>query len=294
MLGSNHSLDAFCVQSRKWALLQGTRGERMTVLQVIEGEREELRQKSQPIQCIDGAVVELARDLLETLRVYHVASLSAPQCGRYVRMFVTDILGKQQVWINPEITEFEGKSGSVESCASFPDLNLEVKRPEKLVVQVLELNGATTTQTLSGIEARLVAHEIDHLDGIIFHDRLDAEELFEQMLNSVETSSSDIDFEELQEFEESDDTWDIADVTDMNAGDEMSIDDSENEEVDEDIQQILDLLADGVWKITLAVELLKEFDLDEQELDQLACLERLGEDLSESVTYFESTFGDEA
>ncbi|QSO46387.1 peptide deformylase [Alicyclobacillus mengziensis] len=246
------------------------------ILEILTGDRSELRQQSRSIAGIDGAIQQLVADMLETMRACHMASLSAPQCGKPLRLFVTEIYGESKVWMNPEVLKTEGEQASVESCASFPDLTLEVPRPQTMVIHTMQLDGSPVVQTISGIEARLVAHELDHLDGILFQDHLDAESLFEQMLGTTDEYTI-----QGEDPIASDDGPFAADSSFESGQAEIESD-------EEELQHILDLLADSGWKLALAAELLRDYELDEEQEAQLQRLDGLENAISESVTYWEN------
>lgn len=252
------------------------------ILEILTGDRSELRQQSRSIAGIDGAIQQLVADMLDTMHACHMASLSAPQCGKPLQLFVTEIYGEPKVWMNPEVLKAEGEQASVESCASFPDLTLEVPRPQTMVVHTMQLDGSAVVQTIAGIEARLVAHELDHLAGILFQDHLAAESLFEQMLGTID--------EDL-----------IQDGDSIESGDDPFAADSsfesgaaEIERDEEELQHILDLLADSGWKLALAVELLRDYELDEEQEGQLQRLDGLENAISESVAYWENELSDDS
>lgn len=253
------------------------------VLEVLLGECEGLRKVSLPIQAVDGEIVQLARDLFDTMHASHLASLCAPQCGKHLRMFVTELLGERQIWINPEVLAVQGRQDSVESCASFPDLTLEVSRPETLTVRTIELNGSSVIRTVSGVLARLVAHELDHLDGVLFQDQLDSTQLFEQMMRGMDTGEVDYDgHSELSNANR---------PSEEESGVEAEAAGDSEWATDEELGQLLDLLNDGLWKLSLARELLRDYDLDKEEQTQLQILERLQDEFAQSVEYWETLFG---
>ncbi|QSO52295.1 peptide deformylase [Alicyclobacillus curvatus] len=250
------------------------------ILEILTGDCDELRQQSRSISGIDGPVRQLASDILETMHACHMASLSAPQCGKPLRLFVTELFGESKVWINPEVMNLEGEQASVESCASFPDVTLELPRPQTIVIHTIQLDGSAVLRTVSGIEARLVAHELDHLEGILYQDHLESETLFEQMLGNADDSWTESEDEETE-------TWPTSLPSEQ---DNESQQDNENEY--EALQHILDLLADSAWKLTLAVELLRDYELDEEQAAQLCALDALEDAISESVTYWENELSD--
>lgn len=131
-----------------------------------------LRKKCRPIEKIDERIVELARDMVETMYNAEGVGLAAPQVGILKRLVVIDVGDGPINMINPEIVEAEGAICDYEACLSFPNKSARVERPERVVVKYTDLEGLE--QTIEGTEllARALCHEIDHLDGIVFLDKI--------------------------------------------------------------------------------------------------------------------------
>jgi peptide deformylase len=121
---------------------------------------------------INRRVQRLAGDMLETLHAAGGAGLAAPQVGAAVRVIVADVGQGPIVLINPEISEMEGEQIGLEGCLSLPDLVGEVRRAERLAVCGLDRSGQAVTLQGEGLLARVLQHEIDHLDGILYIARL--------------------------------------------------------------------------------------------------------------------------
>jgi peptide deformylase len=132
-----------------------------------------LQRKADPVKEIDDTIKKLGLDMLETLAGKGVG-LAAPQVGWPLRVFVTDVEGdKHRVFINPEIVLTSQEIVSIEEgCLSLPKLYLEVLRPEFIRVQAWNEKGRPFTIETGGFLARVIQHEYDHLDGILFIDRL--------------------------------------------------------------------------------------------------------------------------
>lgn len=152
----------------------------MTVLKIQTGkENPILRQKSTPIDSIDKSVKKLAKDMLETMNANNGLGIAAPQVGLNKRMFITTInMGTDHegliTMINPEF-EFlndEEETGE-EGCLSLPELYKPVTRHKYIRVKYQDLKGNNHMLDLSGLNARVIQHETDHLDGILFIDRVD-------------------------------------------------------------------------------------------------------------------------
>jgi len=127
------------------------------------------------------ALDRLARDLEETARSYpRTVGIAAPQVGALWRVAWIDCTGHPKVpdalgpmWlVNPVLREHEGAAVGREGCLSLPDLTANVRRAEHIVVEAAGLDGRLRTIRTSGFEARVILHEMDHLDGILILDRV--------------------------------------------------------------------------------------------------------------------------
>ncbi len=126
---------------------------------------------------VDDEIRRLADDMVETMYAEPGIGLSANQVGVLKRVAVVDLSQGEnpdelRVLINPEIVEVEGGVTEEEGCLSFPGIALKIERPEKVVVRTLDLEGEERTIEGRGILARALAHEIDHLNGVVFIDYL--------------------------------------------------------------------------------------------------------------------------
>jgi peptide deformylase len=136
-----------------------------------------LHQPARPVGAIDAAIDRLIEDMIETMYAAPGIGLAAPQVGEPLRIFVVDLsLGRQAagpiVFINPEFVEREGMQLEEEGCLSVPGFNATVVRPERAVVRGLDRHGAEQRHAATGLLARAFSHEMDHLDGTLFVDRL--------------------------------------------------------------------------------------------------------------------------
>lgn len=122
---------------------------------------------------IDGDPTELVKDLFATLVEHGGVGLAAPQCGIMKRIFVMGNFQKMTACINPVIMDASTDlKVDVEGCLSFPGLWLKVRRPENIVVQYHNIDGELVQEDLSGLAARVFLHELDHLFGITFDNRV--------------------------------------------------------------------------------------------------------------------------
>lgn len=143
-----------------------------------------LAQKASPIVRVDRSFFKVADDMLETMYDAPGIGLAANQVGRLDRILVIDVeydedefsggLIKQKpiILINPEIIYKEGKTALKEGCLSVPDFRAEVDRSDKVKIQYKDLDNLTQTLDADGLLAVCIQHEIDHLDGKLFIDRL--------------------------------------------------------------------------------------------------------------------------
>ncbi len=138
-----------------------------------------LTRKSEPVSEITEEIVRLARDMVETLHAAPGVGLAAPQVGVSRRLIVVDVsVGEDKnalhVLLNPEIIEKEGEVVGEEGCLSIPDIKEKVARPYRVVARGTDLAGRTVEVEGEDLLARALCHEIDHLDGILFVDKLSA------------------------------------------------------------------------------------------------------------------------
>ena len=149
----------------------------MAVLEILHYPHPVLKEKSQRVQKIDDSIRKLVQDLAETMYSAPGVGLAANQVGCPLRLAVIDVTPHDQpkqllVLINPEIVEAEGECTWDEGCLSVPDCNEEVKRHKKVVVRFQNLQGETAEISGEDLLGIALQHEIDHLDGILFIDRL--------------------------------------------------------------------------------------------------------------------------
>ena len=131
-----------------------------------------LRKKSRPVETIDERILQLLDDMAETMYEAQGVGLAAPQIGILKRIAVIDIGDGLIELINPEIVSFEGSEKDIEGCLSVPGKYGYVPRPEKVSVVALDRNGEKMTINATGMLKKALCHEIDHLDGIVFVDKV--------------------------------------------------------------------------------------------------------------------------
>ncbi|WP_446899459.1 peptide deformylase [Clostridium sp. LBM24168] len=131
-----------------------------------------LRKKSRKVDVINDRIITLLNDMEETLYAANGVGLAAPQVGVLKRVVVIDVGDGIIKLINPEIVYKEGSYLDTEGCLSIPGRQEEIERPEKVRVEALNEKGEKITIEGEGLLARAFCHEIDHLDGILFIDRI--------------------------------------------------------------------------------------------------------------------------
>jgi peptide deformylase len=135
---------------------------------------EYLRQKAEAVENIDGDVRRLCGDLFKAMKAGKGIGLAAPQVGLAKRLFVCHAEGdEERVFINPSITATSQEMVKMEEgCLSIPGVWAEVLRPEKITVQAWNEKGRRFVLEADGMLARVILHEYDHLEGVLFIDKL--------------------------------------------------------------------------------------------------------------------------
>ena len=158
-----------------------------------------LRQKALPIETITNAEKELAESMLATLySIPNGVGLAAPQVGVLKRLVVIDVNrqdldSKPLALINPKIQNRDGEVIDEEACLSIPEVAADVKRAERVVVSALNLDGKEFSVEGEGFFARVLQHEIDHLDGVLFIDHVGGlkRQLLRKKLRRLQQQSPD-------------------------------------------------------------------------------------------------------
>ena len=136
-----------------------------------------LHHQARPVGDLTTEIDRLIDDMIETMYAAPGVGLAAPQVGVPLRIFVVDLSvgrdpGGLMVMINPTFVEREGMQLEEEGCLSVPDFNATVVRPSRVIVKALDRTGTEYQREGSGLLARAFQHEMDHLDGTLFVDRL--------------------------------------------------------------------------------------------------------------------------
>lgn len=146
-----------------------------------------LRTKARKVQAVSPRMVALAEQMLETMREANGIGLAAPQVGVLQRLFVVEVPEDEEyeepaqtyILFNPKIIKGRGEQIGYEGCLSIPGYVGEVARREQVTVEGLDEKGEPVRHKVAGYLARVFQHEIDHLDGILYTDRLTDPETFQ-------------------------------------------------------------------------------------------------------------------
>lgn len=164
-----------------------------------------LKKLAQDIEKDELDVQQLAADMFETMHNASGIGLAAPQIGKSLRMFIADaapledeeIGDWKQVFINPEIIEEAGDDWAFEEgCLSIPTIREDVIRPEKLKIHYFDEYWNEHTEEFDGIQARIIQHEYDHIEGILFTDHLSAfkKRLLKSKLTNISKGIVKVDY----------------------------------------------------------------------------------------------------
>ncbi len=132
-----------------------------------------LRKVAEEITAIDGKLVQVAEDMLDTMYAEPGLGLAAPQVGIQRRLFVYDVGEGPKTLVNPTIVESSGEWSYEEGCLSVPGLSWEIIRPKEIHLTGYDLDGKEVSIEADELLARLFQHELDHLEGIMLIDHLD-------------------------------------------------------------------------------------------------------------------------
>lgn len=149
----------------------------MAIRTIITTENPILRQKAKKVHRFDPSMQKLVDDMFETMHAANGVGLAAPQIALSIRVFVAEFEEQKVAMFNPEIIKAEGEELGTEGCLSIPGyVGDNIRRATSVVVKGLDARGKPIKVRGEGWFARVLQHEIDHLDGILFLDRLDRPE----------------------------------------------------------------------------------------------------------------------
>ena len=147
-------------------------------LEVVHYPHPTLRHVSKPLVKVDRQLKEWIAEMFDLMYEHEGIGLAANQVDLPYRMFVTNVEGDpeqaelERVFINPVVSQGKGLGEMAEGCLSLPEVRGPVTRNLTVRVQAYDLSGAEIDETLEGLQARVVLHELDHLDGVLFTDKL--------------------------------------------------------------------------------------------------------------------------
>jgi peptide deformylase len=163
------------------------------ILDIVKFGHPALREKGKRVDRVTPEIRQLAADMIETMRAADGVGLAAQQIGRPMMLTVIDVSmselpsqllvdGQPQdlksrmplVLVNPHLSHFEGEQVGSEGCLSIPEVNADIRRAAKVHVRAQTLEGTQIAFDCTGLLARAAQHEVDHLNGILFIDRMDA------------------------------------------------------------------------------------------------------------------------
>ncbi|MCK6621961.1 MAG: peptide deformylase [Calditrichaceae bacterium] len=129
-----------------------------------------LREKSLPVKDVDEAVRDLMKGMAEIMYAYQGIGLAAPQVGVLQRVIIADIGEGLISLANPEIIDQTGEDLLEEGCLSLPEIQVTVQRKQSIFVRGIDATGKEIARDLDGLTARVIQHEIDHLNGVLIID----------------------------------------------------------------------------------------------------------------------------
>ncbi len=149
----------------------------MAIHKIITTENPILRQKAKKVHRFDPSIAKLIDDMFETMHAAHGVGLAAPQIAISLRVFVAEFEEHKIAMVNPEIIKAEGEELGTEGCLSIPGyVGDNIRRASSVVVKGQDARGKAIRVRAEGWFARILQHETDHLDGVLFLDRLDRPE----------------------------------------------------------------------------------------------------------------------
>jgi peptide deformylase len=162
-----------------------------------------LRKKARPVKKAESELTAFAADMIETMRLANGVGLAANQVGDLRRVIVVDLSAMEETkdqpplaLINPEVVHNDGAFTMEEGCLSIPEMREEVERPESVRVRYRDVAFEEKEISASGLLARVLLHEIDHLNGVLFIDHLNAvkRKLLRGRLNKISRGEVEVDY----------------------------------------------------------------------------------------------------
>lgn len=146
----------------------------MAIRIVREDGDEILRKKSREVEVVDDKIRQILDDMVETLHTYNGVGLAGPQIGILKRLVIIDLYDDKGPikLVNPKIIKQKGEQEVEEGCLSFPNQYAKIIRPKEIVIEALNENGEKVKIKGEGLLAQAISHELDHLEGILFVDKI--------------------------------------------------------------------------------------------------------------------------
>lgn len=146
----------------------------MAIRIVREDGDEILRKKSREVEVVDDKIRQILDDMVETLHSYNGVGLAGPQIGILKRLVIIDLYDDKGPikLVNPKIIKQKGEQEVEEGCLSFPNQYAKIIRPKEIVIEALNENGEKIKIKGEGLLAQAISHELDHLEGILFVDKI--------------------------------------------------------------------------------------------------------------------------
>lgn len=147
-------------------------------MQIVKYPHPTLRHQSKPLRRVDSGLKKMIQEMFDLMYEHEGIGLSANQVDLPYRLVVINVSGdpaikdEEYVFINPVVSDRKGTEEDREGCLSFPEIYAPVARPERVAVNAYALNGEELSFEFDGLYARAVQHEVDHLEGVLFIDRL--------------------------------------------------------------------------------------------------------------------------
>ncbi len=189
-------------------------------MKIIQYPHPTLRYKSKPLKRVNEELIQIVSEMFDAMYEANGIGLAANQVDLPLRLFILNLSGKrgegeEMVFINPVLSSPKGSDEFEEGCLSIVGLNAAVNRPEQIHVQAYDLNGNEIDATVGGMLAKAIQHESDHLDGVLFVDRVsdstkaaiageldDFELIFENERSTGSIPDDDAIFARLKEYED--------------------------------------------------------------------------------------------
>ena len=146
----------------------------MAIRIVRENGDEILRKRSREVEVVDEKIKQILADMVETLHSYNGVGLAGPQIGLLKRLVVIDLYDEKGPikLVNPKIVKQKGEQEVEEGCLSFPNQFAKIVRPAEVIIEALDENGKKIKIKGEGLLAQAISHELDHLDGVLFVDKI--------------------------------------------------------------------------------------------------------------------------